>query len=49
MRRLAKSKSLKLNEYGLFYADNTKLPGINQEQDIFAALGQKYVQPEARR
>ena len=46
MRGIAKSKGMKLNEYGL-YKNNKKLP-TKSEEDIFKLLGMKYIKPEHR-
>jgi DNA polymerase/3'-5' exonuclease PolX len=46
IRGIAKSKSLKLNEYGLF--KNNKPFKINSENDIFVKLNIPYVAPENR-
>lgn len=46
MRRRAKSKGMKLNEYGLFRGD--KLIPCKSEEEIFAALGLSYIPPELR-
>lgn len=47
MRGRAKKLDLKLNEYGLFRADDTCVP-CESEEDIFKALGLKYIAPELR-
>ncbi|MFN8390041.1 MAG: DNA polymerase/3'-5' exonuclease PolX [Bdellovibrionota bacterium] len=46
LRAIAKSKGLKLNEYGLFSGE-TPTP-ITAEADIYAALGLAFVPPECR-
>jgi DNA polymerase (family X) len=46
MRRLAKSKGLKLNQYGL-YRGETRIPA-SSEREIFALLGKVYKKPEER-
>lgn len=47
MRRVAKSKGLKLNRYGLWNGD--ECIASKTEEDIFEALGLDYVPPEKRR
>ena len=46
LRRLAKEKDLKLNEYGLFKGD--KLISCKAEKDIYKHLGLQYIPPELR-
>jgi len=46
MRTLAKSKKLKMNEYGLFRG--TKKISCHSEEEIFKALGLQYIPPELR-
>jgi len=46
MRKLARSKSMKLNEYGLY--KNGKRIASKTEKEIFKALGLEYIQPELR-
>ncbi|PIR97941.1 MAG: DNA polymerase III [Candidatus Colwellbacteria bacterium CG10_big_fil_rev_8_21_14_0_10_42_22] len=46
MRKIAQSKGLKLNEYGL-YMDEKSIAG-ETEEDIYRALGMQYVEPEMR-
>ncbi len=46
MRGLAKSKGMKMNEYGLFEGD--KLVPCRNEEEIFKALGLSYIPPELR-
>ena len=46
LRRLAKNKQLKLNEYGLFDGD-TKIP-CTREEDIYRTLDLSYIPPEWR-
>lgn len=46
LRRLAQSKGLKLNEYGLFKGEK-QIAGRNEE-DIYKALGLLYIEPEMR-
>ena len=47
MRNVAKSKGLKLSEYGLFKADGSKLK-IKSEEDYFDALEMEYIPPKFR-
>jgi DNA polymerase/3'-5' exonuclease PolX len=47
MRNIAKSKNLKLSEYGLFKANGDKII-INSERDIFDALDMEYLLPRLR-
>jgi DNA polymerase (family 10) len=47
LRDRALSRNLKLNEYGLFSADGTRVAGAT-EDDIYAALGLTTVPPELR-
>lgn len=46
MRRQAKDKGLKLNEYGLWYGVS-RMPCHN-EQDIYKHLGLEYIEPKNR-
>jgi len=46
LRKLARSKSMKLNEYGLY--KNGKRIASKTEKEIFKALGLEYIQPELR-
>jgi DNA polymerase (family 10) len=46
LRKMAMEKGLKINEYGVFKAD--KRVGGEQEEDIYAALGLAYIEPEIR-
>ena len=46
LRRLAKEKELKLNEYGLFKGD--KLISCKEEKDIYRQLDLQYIPPELR-
>jgi DNA polymerase/3'-5' exonuclease PolX len=48
MRSIAKSKSLTLNEYGLFLSNGTRLDSGKTEEEIFALLDIEYVQPILR-
>ena len=47
LRGRAKKLALKLNEYGLFRADETGVPCAS-EAEVYAALGLKYIAPEMR-
>ena len=47
MRNIAKSKGLKLSEYGLFKTDGTKLK-IKSEEDFFKELDLDYIPPNMR-
>jgi len=47
MRIIAKSKKLKLSEYGLFKSNGDKII-INSERDIFDELGMEYLLPRLR-
>ena len=47
MRNIAKSKGLKLSEYGLFKTDGTKLK-IKSEEDFFKELDMDYISPNMR-
>jgi DNA polymerase (family 10) len=46
LRKIAISKGLKLNEYGLF--KGTKQIAGESEEDIYKALGLRYIEPELR-
>ena len=46
LRKIAQSKGLKLNEYGLF-KENKNIAGSN-EKEIYKALGLDYIEPELR-
>ncbi len=46
LRSIAKAKGLKLSEYGLFR--NSKYAAVATEQDVYKALGLRYVEPELR-
>jgi DNA polymerase (family 10) len=49
MRKIAISQNMTLNEYGLFTRDERKnCVASKTEQDIFDALGEKFVVPEKR-
>lgn len=47
MRQIAKSKNLKLSEYGLFKLNGDKLK-IESERDVFDALDMEYLLPRLR-
>ena len=47
MRDIAKQKHWKLNEYGLYDADN-KLLSVSSEEDIFKLLKIPYLDPHKR-
>jgi DNA polymerase/3'-5' exonuclease PolX len=47
MRAIAKTKKLKLSEYGLFKENGEKIP-INSEHDAFDALDMEYLHPRLR-
>lgn len=47
MRQRAKERDLKLNEYGLFRADDSLVP-CKDEAEIFKALGLPFIPPELR-
>ena len=47
LRDRALERGLKLNEYGLFDADDNAIAGA-KEQDIYKALGLAYIEPELR-
>jgi DNA polymerase/3'-5' exonuclease PolX len=47
MRQIAKTKNLKLSEYGLFKENGEKIP-INNERDIFDILEMEYIIPRLR-
>jgi DNA polymerase (family X) len=46
LRRIAQSKDLKLNEYGVY--KNDKIIASATEKDIYEALGLRYIEPEIR-
>ena len=49
MRKVAKGKGLKFNEYGLWNRETEEYIAGRTEEDIFTALGLKYKNPEDRR
>ncbi len=48
LRKLAISKGLKINEYGLFKRDTDERLAAFDEKEIYAALGLQYIPPEMR-
>ena len=48
MRRSAKSKGLKLNEYGIWTRDTNVYLGGATEEEIYAVLDKTYKPPEMR-
>jgi len=48
LRRVAKSKGLTLNEYGLYDDENKCIINPTCEKDIYDALGMEYVEPQNR-
>jgi DNA polymerase (family 10) len=48
MRRVAKGRGLKLNEYGLFKGDSKKSRVCSDEASLFGALGMDFIPPELR-
>jgi len=48
MRHIAKSKGIKMNEYGLFLGEDEELIPCGDEAEIFNALGMAYIPPELR-
>jgi DNA polymerase (family X) len=46
LRRIAQSKDLKLNEYGIY--SNDKIVASSTEKEIYEALGLNYIEPEIR-
>ncbi len=48
MRRVAKDRGLKLNEYGLFKGSSKRSRACSDEADLFRALGMDYIPPELR-
>ena len=47
MRLRAKELEFKLNEYGLFYRDGSRVE-VRDEYEIFVVLGVKYLEPQER-
>ena len=48
LRRLGVSMGLKLNEYGLFQRDSDRTVAGATEEEVYKALGLRYVEPELR-
>ncbi|UCE74620.1 MAG: DNA polymerase/3'-5' exonuclease PolX [Methanomassiliicoccales archaeon] len=48
LRKLAISKGLKINEYGVFKKDSDERIAGDDEKKVYAALGLNYVEPELR-
>jgi len=48
MRRIGVEKSLKLNEYGLFERESGTMVAGATEEEVYEALGLRYVEPEIR-
>mgnify|MGYP000117775205 CR=1 FL=1 len=48
MRKVAKGKGFKLNEYGLWNRETEEYVAGKTEEDIFAAMGLEYRKPEDR-
>jgi DNA polymerase (family 10) len=48
LRMFANSRGFKLNEYGLFEMSTIRLVASRTEEDIFAAMGLKYIPPYMR-
>lgn len=48
MRHIARSRGIKMNEYGLFKGEQEELIPCKDEADIFKALGMAYIPPELR-
>jgi DNA polymerase/3'-5' exonuclease PolX len=48
LRRIAKRKGFKLSDFELVTSKANDIIKVNSEEDIFKALGQKYVSPENR-
>jgi len=47
LRKIANSKNLKINEYGVFKKDDKKVTG-KTEQDIYSSLNLTFIEPELR-
>jgi len=47
IRSLAQKQALKINEYGVFDADDNSIAGI-AEEDVYGVLGMDYIPPEMR-
>ena len=48
MRGIAKSKNLRLNEYGIKHEDSDEYIQVSSEQDIFKILDMDYLEPNER-
>ena len=48
VRRLAKNKGLKINEYGVFALENEERVAGKTEEDVYAAVGLPWIAPELR-
>ena len=48
LRRLAQTKGLKINEYGVFRESDQQRLGGESEQDVYAAVGLPWIPPELR-
>ena len=48
MRRIGVEMGFKLNEYGLFERDSGKMVAGATEEEVYEALGFKYIEPELR-
>jgi DNA polymerase (family 10) len=48
VRRIAKERGLKINEYGVFRSDNEALVASQDEQDVYRAIGLPWIPPELR-
>ena len=48
LRTIAKSRGLKINEYGVYNVDNNKRIAGNTEEDVYKTLGFDWIPPEMR-
>ncbi len=48
VRRLAKDRGLKINEYGVFRLDDESRVAGETEQDVYASIGMPWIDPELR-
>lgn len=48
LRDIAKSRGLKINEYGIFRVKDERRLYSKEEEDIYEALGMQYISPELR-
>jgi DNA polymerase (family X) len=48
VRDIAKKKGLKVSEYGVFKRASNKMIACKTEEDVFKAVGLKYIEPELR-